>query len=152
MSKPYNTQVTQLINAPMSKVFAILNDFTQFNDWNPFMAMDPKTVVTLSEKTSGEGATYSWTSKKMGSGSMVFTGVYPESLIMIDMHFMAPSPDTAKVEWRLTHVNNGVEMSWSMSGERGFFGALMVKLLGMDKAMTKHFADGLTRLKALAER
>jgi hypothetical protein len=39
-----------------------------------------------------------------------------------------------------------------MSGERKFFGALMVAVLQMDKMMTKHFVDGLGRLKALAEK
>lgn len=152
MPKPYSLEAKQIINAPMSRVWSIISDLNQFNQWNPFMAMDPKTIATISKNASGEGATYSWESKKLGKGSMTFSGVYPESLITVDMNFMAPSPETAKVEWRLTHVNDGVEMAWSMTGERKFFSALMVKVLKMDKMMTGHFVDGLARLKAVAEK
>ncbi|MEY4743649.1 MAG: hypothetical protein RIR34_988, partial [Actinomycetota bacterium] len=52
---------------------------------------------------------------------------------------------------RLTHVGNGVGMTWTMEGERKFPMTLMVKVLGMDKMMAKHFTDGLGRLKAIAE-
>jgi uncharacterized protein YndB with AHSA1/START domain len=151
MASKYEINVVQQINAPLGKVWGIISDFKNFDAWNPFMAMDPATKVTLGPTTTGEGASYSWESKKMGKGSMVFSGVYPENLITIDMTFMAPNSDTAKLEWRLTHVNDGVEMAWTMTGERKLFMVIMVAVLKMDKMMSKHFAAGLKRLKALAE-
>ena len=144
-------EVKQQINAPITKVFGILNDLNQFHHWNPFLAMDPNTNYTISENAGGEGATYSWQSKKLGTGTMVFTGVYDNSVIMIDMNFMAPNQETAKCEWRLTRSGEGTEMAWTMTGERNLAMSLMVSLLRMDKMMTKHFSDGLGRLKAYAE-
>ena len=152
MPKPYKIEVKQAIDAPITKVWGVISDLNQFNEWNPFMAMDPATIATISEKASGEGATYSWESKKLGKGSMVFSGVYDNSVIMVDMNFMAPSPETAKVEWRLTRLGEGTEMTWTMTGERKFFMALMVSVLRMDKMMSKHFTDGLARLKAYVEK
>jgi hypothetical protein len=67
------------------------------------------------------------------------------------MEFLKPNQEVAHNEWRLTHVGDGVEMTWLMEGERKPLMALMVKVMGMDKMMSKHFADGLLRLKALAE-
>jgi len=64
---------------------------------------------------------------------------------------LKPNQEVALCEWRLTHVGNGVEMTWTMEGERKFPMTLMVKVLGMDKMMAKHFTDGMGRLKALAE-
>jgi uncharacterized protein YndB with AHSA1/START domain len=151
MPTPYKIEVKQTINAPVAKVFGIIGDLNQFEHWNPFLAMDPATDYKISANASGEGATYSWESKKLGKGSMVFTGVYDNSVIMVDMNFMAPSPETAKVEWRLTREGEGTEMTWTMTGERKFLMVVMVKVLGMDKMMTKHFTDGLKRLKAYAE-
>ena len=151
MPKPYKLEAKQQINAPISKVFGILNDLNEFKHWNPFLAMDPKTEYQISENSTGEGATYTWQSKKLGTGTMVFTGVYDNSVIMIDMNFMAPNQETAKCEWRLTRSGEGIEMAWTMTGERKFFGSLMVAVLGMDKMMTKHFNDGLARLKAYVE-
>ena len=152
MTTPYKIEVKQEINAPITKVFGIINDLHQFEHWNPFLAMDPATNYKISDNASGEGATYSWESKKMGKGTMVFNGVYDNSVIMVDMNFMAPSAETAKVEWRLTRSGQGTEISWIMTGERKFFMALMVKVLRMDQMMTKHFTDGLARLKAYAEK
>jgi len=151
MSTPYKISVSQQINAPMAKVFAIINDLNQFAGWNPFLPMDPNVVATIGPITSGEGAQYNYESKKIGTGRMTFTGVYDNSLIKIKMEFLKPNQEIAFCEWRLTHVGDGVEMTWLMEGERKPLMALMVKVMGMDKMMAKHFTDGLGRLKALAE-
>jgi len=151
MPTPYKISVSQHINAPMAKVFAIINDLNQFAGWNPFLPMDPNVVATIGPITSGEGAQYNYESKKIGTGRMTFTGVYDNSLIKIKMEFLKPNQEVALCEWRLTHVGDGVEMTWLMEGERKPLMALMVKVMGMDKMMSKHFADGLLRLKALAE-
>jgi len=151
MPTPYKISVSQQINAPMAKVFAIINDLNQFAGWNPFLPMDPNVVATIGPITSGEGAQYNYESKKIGTGRMTFTGVYDNSLIKIKMEFLKPNQEVALCEWRLTHVGDGVEMTWLMEGERKPLMALMVKVMGMDKMMSKHFADGLLRLKALAE-
>ena len=151
MPTPYKISVSQQINAPMAKVFAIINDLNQFDGWNPFRPMDPDVKATIGPIISGEGATYFYESKKIGTGRMTFTGVYDNSLIKIKMEFLKPNQEVALCEWRLTHVGDGVEMTWLMEGERKPLMALMVKVMGMDKMMSKHFTDGLLRLKALAE-
>jgi uncharacterized protein YndB with AHSA1/START domain len=151
MPTPYKISVSQQINAPMAKVFAIINDLNQFAGWNPFLPMDPNVKAVVGPITSGEGAEYNYESKKIGTGRMTFTGVYDNSLIKIKMEFLKPNQEVAHNEWRLTHVGDGVEMTWLMEGERKPLMALMVKVMGMDKMMSKHFADGLLRLKALAE-
>lgn len=147
----YKISVSQQINAPMAKVFAIINDLNQFDGWNPFKPMDPNVKSWLGPITSGEGAEYNYESKKIGTGRMTFTGVYDNSVIKIKMEFLKPNQEIALCEWRLTHVGDGVEMTWDMEGERKPLMALIVKVMGMDKMMTKHFVDGLKRLKALAE-
>jgi len=151
MPTPYKISVSQQINAPMAKVFAIINDLNQFAGWNPFLPMDPNVKAVVGPITSGEGAEYNYESKKIGTGRMTITGVYDNSLIKIKMEFLKPNQEVAHNEWRLTHVGDGVEMTWLMEGERKPLMALMVKVMGMDKIMSKHFADGLLRLKALAE-
>jgi len=151
MRKPYTIEVKQSIDAPITKVFGILNDLNQFEHWNPFLAMDPATKYVVSNPSGGVGANYSYESKKLGKGNMVFTGVYDNSVIMVDMNFTAPNNETAKVEWRLTRLGEGTEVTWHMVGERGPLMRVMVKVMGMDKMMTKHFADGLVKLKAYAE-
>jgi uncharacterized protein YndB with AHSA1/START domain len=152
MPKPYKLEVKQTINAPIAKVFGILNDLNQFKHWNPFLAMDPNTQYTVSDPAGGVGATYNYESKKLGKGDMLITGVYDNSVIMLDMNFTSPNNDTAKVEWRVTREGEGTEFTWTMTGQRNLGMRIMVKVLGMDKMMTKHFQDGMRRLKTYAEK
>jgi hypothetical protein len=76
MPTPYKISVSQQINAPMAKVFAIINDLNQFAGWNPFLPMDPNVKAVVGPITSGEGAQYNYESQKIGTGRMTFTGVY----------------------------------------------------------------------------
>ena len=151
MATKYNITVSQHINASKATVFGIINDLNQFDAWNPFKPMDPEVKSWFGAITSGEGAEYNYESKKIGTGRMTFVGVYDDSLIRIKMEFLKPNQEVAMCEWRLTHVGEGVDMTWTMEGERKFPMTLIVKVLGMDKMMAKHFAEGLGRLKALAE-
>lgn len=147
----YKVVVSQHINAPKAKVFAIINDLTQFDAWNPFKPMDTSVKSWLGPITSGEGAEYNYEGKRIGSGRMTFTGVYDDSVIKIQMEFLKPNQEIAQNEWRITQLDQGVEITWTMEGERKPLMALFVKLMGLDKMMHKHFTDGLARLKALAE-
>jgi hypothetical protein len=150
-TKPYEIQVSALISAPIAKIFETINDLNNFTAWSPFMKMDPKTQVKISSPGIGEGQSYDYTSKRMGTGRMTITGSYPNSLVVMKLEFLAPNNEVANSEFRLIHVGNEVEVTWTMSGERGLKDRIMVAMLGMDKMMTKHFANGLGALKAIVE-
>lgn len=152
MTTSYSLQVSETIHAPAAKVFQIVNDLKQFEHWNPFLAMDPATDYQISPNPSGEGATYSWQSKRMGKGSMVFTSVIPNKSIAIEMTFTSPNQETAHSDWILYSKGDATEITWTMTGQRTFLMSLMVKVLRMDKMMSKHFLDGLGRLKAYVEK
>lgn len=150
-TKPYEIQVSALINAPIAEIFETINDLNRFSAWSPFMKMDPKTLVTVSVPGFGMGQTYDYKSKKMGTGRMTIVGSFPNSLLRMKMEFLAPNNEEASTEFRLIQLDNEVEVTWTMSGERGLKDQIMVAVLGMDKMMSKHFANGLGALKEIVE-
>lgn len=149
---PYTIEVTEQISAPIQTVFDVMSDFAQFNEWNPFPSMDPSTVSTVGDPSTGVGATYSYVGKRIGNGKMAITALESPALIAIQMNFGAPSPAVAEVEYRLREKDGGTEVTWFMSGKRGFMDRLMNKVLKLDVMMTGHFADGLGRLKSFLEK
>ena len=151
MSKPYQISATQTIKAPIGVIFNVMNDFSQFNDWNPFVDMDDSLVSSFSSPSVGEGATYDYQAKRIGKGKMTITASYPNSQINIDMEFFAPAPSKVDVEFKLVHVADAVEVTWSMKGTRGLKDRAINKVLNLDKMMHQHFDKGLGKLKAKLE-
>jgi uncharacterized protein YndB with AHSA1/START domain len=147
----YTIEVTEQISAPIQTVFDVMSDFAQFNEWNPFPSMDPSTVSTVGDPSTGVGATYSYVGKRIGNGKMAITALESPTLISIQMNFGAPSPAVAEVEYRLREKDGGTEVTWFMTGTRGLMDRVMNKVLKLDVMMTGHFADGLSRLKAFLE-
>ena len=128
-----------------------LSDLSNFSRWNPFLAMDPNAVVELSQPASGVGASYSWSSKRIGSGIMTITGI-SDTCIDIHMQFTSRNKREDDVQWLLSEVADGTELAWAMSGQRTFSERVFVGLMRLDSVMSKHFADGLKKLKAVVER
>ncbi len=48
------------IAAPPSAVFAVVNDFSRWNDWSPWAELDPEMKTSLEGPKSGVGAVYKW--------------------------------------------------------------------------------------------
>jgi uncharacterized protein YndB with AHSA1/START domain len=149
MPKPYGFQVSEEINAPINKVFDLLNDLDQLNAWSPFSAMDPSLVSTISSPASGLGSVYSWKGKRIGSGSMTMSVCSKPHKIAFDMDFNGK--DKALSEYLLTETDGVTTVTWFLGGERGLGGQIMNMLFKFDKMMAKNFADGLGELKKLVE-
>ncbi|MFM5904601.1 MAG: SRPBCC family protein [Micrococcales bacterium] len=148
MLKPYQISVTETIKAPIGVIFNTMNDFSQFNSWNPFVDMDDTLTSSFSQPSVGEGATYEYQAKRIGSGKMTITASYPNSQIDLAMEFFAPAPSKVDVQFKLVHVADAVEVTWIMKGERGLKDQLINKVLKLDNIMHQHFAKGLAKLKA----
>ena len=145
--KPYAYSVSATIDAPILAVFNILNDLGQMNSWSPFKAMDPNMVSVISDPSKGVGSRFSWDGKRIGKGSMTNIEVVKPSKVAFEMEFNNRKTEKALSEFLLSEVEGGTQVTWAMSGERGFGGWFMGKVLGLDSMMKKNFADGLGSLK-----
>ena len=148
----FRIERTAEIKAAPEAIFPLINDYRNFNRWNPFGFGDTKAVISYSGANSGVGAAYDWNSTgRAGAGSMIITNSAPSSRVNLDLNFSKPFVANNVVEFLLSPVGRTTTVSWTMSGRRPFFHKLMGTLFNMDKMVGGEFAKGLASLKALAE-
>ncbi len=129
----YDVKRTRLIKAQPEVVFDDLNDFKNWKQWGPWYEMDDSIKENYSDKTSGEGASYSWTSKD-GEGMMKTLKVERPKRIDQEIIFKTPFGDMkSDIYWKLKRVKDGTELTWGMKGEMGFISRWMAK--GMEEKM-----------------
>jgi len=141
------------INAPPDRVYALVNDFRQWNAWSPWEKLDPTMRRTLSGADSGVGAVYAWEgNKKVGKGRMEIVEASP-SKVAIKLDFLDPFEAHNMAAFTMdTSGSAATHVTWTMYGPQPYMSKLMGIFFSMDKMIGKDFETGLANLKALAER
>ncbi|HEU0122177.1 MAG TPA: SRPBCC family protein [Bryobacteraceae bacterium] len=150
----YRVSRTAEIAAPPDAVFALINDFHNWENWSPWAKLDPNMKTTYSGPSSGAGASYHWVGDdKVGEGRMTIASSQPASHIRIKLEFIKPFASNALTDFTVTPSGPGSKVEWTMTGESNFlskgFGLVMG---GMDKAIGPDFEKGLVQMKAVAEK
>jgi effector-binding domain-containing protein len=154
------------IDAPVKKVFDIINDFHQWRKWSPWLILEPGVKVEVSE----DGKSYSWEGKMVGSGNMVSDRQEPHKKILQTVNFIKPWKSSAPVTFLFKETpkqknqvksmeksprpkeqnsEGGTEVTWTMIGALPFF------MFWMKKSMTAYigmdYQRGLLMLKDYVE-
>jgi hypothetical protein len=144
----YKVERSVVINAKPSAVHALVGDLRRWDDWTPWKEDDPSVQVVLGEKTSGVGASQTWTSKS-GAGSLRFTAADEDKGITYDMTF---EKWTSQGAIRYEEIGKSTKVTWTMDGSvdtpviGGYFALLMPSMIGGS------FDKGLARLKRESEK
>jgi hypothetical protein len=143
---------TATIAAPAPVVFAQVNDFHNWEAWNPWGKIDPTMKQTYEGAPAGPGAVYSWEgSGNVGSGRMTITESHPSDLIRIKLEFFRPFAATNAAEFTLRPEGDRTALTWSMMGRCNFMAKAMHIFMNMDKMIGGQFEKGLADIKAIAE-
>ncbi|AFL79896.1 transcriptional regulator, effector-binding domain/component [Aequorivita sublithincola DSM 14238] len=127
----YDVQDSITIMAPPEVVFNKVNDYKSWETWGPWKKEDPSITFTYAEKTSGEGASYSWDGDM--SGSMTTTKVIPNKEIEQDLTLVTPAGERhPKVYWNFEEVDGGTKVTWGMKGEHTLIDKAYYSFSGMD--------------------
>ncbi|OEK04385.1 SRPBCC family protein [Roseivirga misakiensis] len=140
-----NIQRSKQINAPVEKVFPLLNDFNHWPAWSPWLIMEPGVSVTVRE----DAKYYKWKGNRTGQGNMTITGEVPNESIDYDLEFLTPWKSQAKVRFELKPNADGCEVTWYMFGSLPFFMFWMKKM--MEAFVGMDYERGLNLLKEYAE-
>lgn len=141
------------IDAPPEKIFPLINDIKNFNEWNPFAKQDPTIVISYNGPQSGKGATYSWDSKgKAGKGSLAITDAASPSRVNLRLDMEKPMEGHPNVVFALEPRGAATEVTWTMAGPNPYINRIFSTIFNMDKMIGGTFAAGLSDLKALAEK
>jgi Polyketide cyclase / dehydrase and lipid transport len=155
-----HVQRSIVIHAPAPKIFALLDDFHNWQAWAPADKDDPSMQRTYSGAPSGVGAASEWRgSGNTGAGRMAITDAAPNSRVTVTVDFakpfvayninvftLEPAPGDAPVAGESTQV------TWSFDGSNVFMMKVMGVFMNMDHFMGKHFEDGLANLKVAAQK
>lgn len=140
---------TAEINAPVSYVFGQVNDFKNWPNWMPWKDVDPDMKMTYGEKSSGEGAYYSWESDKAGNGNQTILASRENEAIETLINFEGQGSSNG--HWKFTPSGDKTDVSWSMTIDAGYNPIGRVFNLMMDNMLGKDFEKGLKYLNTAAK-
>lgn len=146
----YDVKRTKTVNAPLGMVFNNVNDFKNWEEWGPWYDDDSTIVATYTDKTSGVGAAYSWTSKE-GPGNMKTIALKPNTSITQKIQFGDYEP--TDVYWTFKETPKGTDVTWGMKADKTPF---MFKLFaglagGMDNMLGPMLDRGLVKMDSVMQ-
>jgi len=140
------------MGASPSAVFPLVNELHNWKGWSPWAKLDPNQQVTITDPSSGVGASHSWNgNNNVGEGKMTIVDCQPEKRVGIKLEFQRPFKCNNDVEFVFQREGDGTFVTWTMTGRNGFMGKLMGLMMNMDKMCGGQFEEGLTGIKQIAE-
>lgn len=140
------------IAAPPERIFPWVDHPRAMNEWNPFVASDPKIKLSYSGPESGVGAANDFDGgARAGAGRAEIVESIPPSKVVIDLRMDRPMKCRNRVEFTITPRDGGSDVVWAMSGAQPFIGKVMSVFFNSEKMVNAAFDAGLAALKAKAE-
>jgi effector-binding domain-containing protein len=85
MPKEINISLKRSIDVPANYAYNLANNQMSAPLWNAWIIEDKETNVVYDQIVQGKGSGYSWTSKKNGNGSILYTDVVQDKKINADL-------------------------------------------------------------------
>lgn len=135
------------INANPYLIFEQVNDFSNWDKWEPWSRNDSTVVNVNGDITAGVGAYREWTSEKSGNGNMSITNSVP--LQQIDFELNISDFSTFLGHFTFEAGESGVKVTWMDEGDLPFIMRGMGPVF--DAMMGSDFEAGLANLKEYCE-
>jgi uncharacterized protein YndB with AHSA1/START domain len=148
----FSIQRSITIAAPPATVFALVNDFHQWEKWSPWAKLDPTMKTTYEGSESGAGAIYTWVGNSdVGEGKMSILESRAPEQVGIELEFIKPMAATNTSEFSFKPEGDGTSVTWTMAGKNNFVGKAFCLFVDMDAMVGADFEKGLAAMKAAAE-
>lgn len=151
----FSVTETRVIHAPVEVVFEHVNDFKNWEKWGSWM-QDESLKINYPQKTSGEGASYSWVSKSDGEGAMQTLSVIPNKEINQKIVFRGTLTDEGNpVTWTFEPDETGLatQVSWSVEGSLGLFEKMYfaTQEQKLEESLQDMYAESLKNLDSVLQ-
>jgi hypothetical protein len=148
----YRVSRTATIGAPAAAVFAQVNDFRNWDAWNPWAKIDPAMKQSYEGAPAGVGAVHIWAgNKEVGEGRMTLVESRPNELIRIKLEFLKPFAATSLAEFTFQPEVDRTAVTWSMAGDVNFVAKVVHLFMDLDKMIGGNFEKGLADMKSVVE-
>lgn len=151
LPKTRHVERSVVIDAPPCVVFAQVNGFRHFNDWSPFVAVNPDAKYDFDGPDFGIGSKMTWTvtDPKPETGSQTIVASTPYE--RVDVELDLGSQGVSQVAYLLLPKDGGTRLTWAFDTDFGlniigrYFGLILDRQLG------PLYAQGLANLKRISE-
>jgi hypothetical protein len=138
----YNVSRSITIDREVDEVFAYAGDLSHFESWTTWFQGDTL-ELTVSNPSSGTGASVVFDDKKGASGKFLFTKVMQPSAIDYEVHYNNRLGSVGTLSF--APENRGTKVTWTFEGEMPFYFRWVI--LSMDRKVGKDFEESLSLLK-----
>ncbi len=140
------------IDASPQAVFTMVNDFQQFNRWQPWAQIDPSTRYVYEGPATGAGSRMTWYSDhpQVGDGMQEITLSEPYSRVRMALDF--GTGGLANADYLIDAVGaDGSILTWTLETDMG--GNPVARYVGlmMDGMVGPAYEQGLANLKEILE-
>ena len=145
----YHVKRTVVIEATEAVVRPMIEDFSQWPRWSPWLCRERSAKVTVFGTPGQTDHGYDWDGDLVGAGTMKTKSIVPGQQKM-ELTFLRPFKSVADVMIEVKSIGDSqTEVTWQMDAKVPFFLFFMV---GMMKGMIgMDFQRGLKMLKELVE-
>lgn len=115
LPKSVHVSSSRIVKASPDIVFKQINNLQNWKNWLSWIEADTTMELSYGAKTKGEGATFSWTSKNSGTGTMLIENSEPNTNIDLLLDF--GEKGTANMYFELEIQGSGTEISWTFKDD-----------------------------------
>ncbi len=139
-----------IISLSVEKLFDLLLDLEEFQNWSPWNESDPDSQISFGEIKKGLNASFSWKGKKSGSGKMKIIEVDFPNKIKTQLEF--EEGGRAFSSWIFAPSAEGTSLTWDfqMDNEFDIFSRYFSYFF-LENMLSKDYEKGLSNLKKYLE-
>lgn len=149
-SPDFRVERSITVAAPPEAVFVWFNSHRKFNEFNPWLKMDPDAKVEYLGPETGVGSASTWAGGKTGKGRATITESKPNELIRLRMDWLEPMEGVSTVDYRFKSDAGKTTVTWAMYGRNESLFARMISLVMNCESMCgPEFEKGLADMAKL---
>ena len=149
-SPDFRVERSLTIAASSETLFPWFNSHKKFNEFNPWLKLDPDAKVEYSGPESGVGSISTWEGKMTGKGKATIVESKPNELVRLRMDWIEPMEGVSTVDYSFKPEGGKTMVTWAMYGQSNFIGRLMSLFMNCDSMCGPQFEKGLADVAKLA--
>ena len=150
-SPDFRVERSITIAAPPEAVFVWFNSHKKFNEFNPWLKMDPEAKVEYAGPETGVGSISTWHGKLTGKGKATITESKPNELIRLRMDWLEPMEGVSTVDYLFKTEGGKTTVTWAMYGKNeGLLAKVMSLIMDCESMCGPEFEKGLAEVAKLA--
>ena len=146
-SPDFRVERSLTIAAPPQALFGWFNNPRKFDEFNPWLKLDPSAKTEYAGPEAGVGAVASWEGKKTGKGKATILESRPNELVRLRMDWIEPMAGVSTVDYLFKADGDKTTVTWAMYGRQdSFLGKVVSLFMDCDSMCGPQFENGLADL------